>query len=124
MLSRVRPGEPAHDRERFPFAWEDDDTPGASVHALTQADMEAILASMPDEPDIDPPLRLPSMRRTAPARRRRQAFGTPGASAQAEHQRRRQVEHAAWARSRPLRVAAVVPLTRSGPFHRRLRSGS
>ncbi len=99
-----------HDQERFPLAWEDDDTPGLSVHALTQADMEAILASMPDEPDTDPPLRLPSIsaRRQAPPRRRRQAFGTPGASAEAEYQRRRQVEHAAWARTQPLRVVIMV----------------
>jgi hypothetical protein len=100
---------PDNDRERLPFPWEDDDTPGLSVHALTQEDMEAILASMPDEPDTDPPLRLtPPSRRRAPARRRRQAFGTPGASAQAEYRRRRQVEHAAWARTRLLRVAAVA----------------
>jgi hypothetical protein len=101
---------PDHDRERFPVPWEDDDTPGLSIHALTQADMAAILARMPDEPDTDPPLRLPSMsrRRQAPARRRRQAFGTPGASAEAEYRRRRQVEHAAWVRTLPLRVAAVA----------------
>jgi hypothetical protein len=101
---------PDHERERFPLAWEDDDTPGLSIHALTQADMEAILASMPDEPDTDPPLRLPSMhaRGVAPARRRRRALGTPGASAQAEYQRRRELEHAAWARTLPLRIAATV----------------
>jgi Nuclease-related domain len=101
---------PDHERERFPVPWEDDDTPGLSVHALTQADMESILASMPDEPDTDPPLRLPSTsrRRQAPGQRRRQAFGTPGASAEAEYRRRRQVEYAAWARTLPPRVAAVV----------------
>jgi Nuclease-related domain len=107
MASSPHP-HPDNERERFPLAWEDDDTPGLSVHALTQADMEAILAQMPDEPNTDPPLRLPSTRRAAPARRRRQALGTPGASAEAEYQHRRAIEHAAWARSRPLRVAAVV----------------
>src|SRR5207247_3539258 len=62
------------------------------------------------EPATAPPLRLPSMsrRRHAPARRRRQAFGTPGASAETEYRRRRQVEYTAWARPRPLRVAAVA----------------
>jgi hypothetical protein len=101
---------PDHERERFPVPWEDDDTPGLSAYALTQEDMEAILAQMPDEPDTEPPIRLPSRRRAAPAprRRRRQAFGTPGASAQAEYQRRRQVEYAAWARILPLRLAAVA----------------
>jgi hypothetical protein len=100
---------PDNERERFPVAWEDDDTPGLSVHALTREDIEAILASMPDEPDPEPPLRLPSLRRAAAARRReRRAYGTPGGTAQAEYQRRRQVEHAAWARTRPLRLAATV----------------
>jgi hypothetical protein len=70
--------------------------------------MEAILAQLPDEPDTDPPLRLPSTRRAAAARRHRRALGTPGASAQAEYQRRRAIEHAAWARTLPLRLAATV----------------
>jgi hypothetical protein len=101
---------PDNERERFPVPWEDDDTPGLSVHELTQADMEAILASMPDEPNTERPIRLASRRGTVPAprRRRRRAYGTPGASAQAEYQRRRQVEHAAWAHTRPLRLAATA----------------
>jgi hypothetical protein len=100
---------PDHDWERFPLAREDDDTPGLSIHPLTADDMEAILATMPDEPDSEPPLRLPSLRRAAAARRRdRRALGTPGASAQAEYQRRRQAEYAAWARTRPLRIAVTV----------------
>jgi hypothetical protein len=100
---------PDHERERFPLPWEDDDAPGLSVHALSRQDAEAILASMPDEPDDEPPLRLPSRQRAAAARhRQRRALGTPGASAQAEHQRRRQVEHAAWARTLPLRITATV----------------
>jgi Nuclease-related domain len=100
---------PDNERERFPVPWEDDDAPGLSVHALTRADAEAILASMPDEPDAGPPLRLPSLRKAAAARRRaRQALGTPGASAQAEYQRRRAAEHAAWAHTLPLRIAAMA----------------
>jgi hypothetical protein len=99
---------PDNERERFPLPWEDDDAPGLSVHALTREDMEAILASMPDRADDEPPLRLPSLRKAAAARRNRRALGTPGASAQAEYQRRRQVEHTAWARTLPLRVAATV----------------
>jgi hypothetical protein len=96
-----------NERERFPLPWEDDDAPGLSVHALTREDAEAILASMPDEPDDEPPLRLPSLRKAAAARRARRSYGTPGASAEAEYQRRRQAEHAAWARTRPLRLAAT-----------------
>ncbi|HEY2960412.1 MAG TPA: hypothetical protein VGM21_19745, partial [Actinomycetota bacterium] len=90
-MARSHP-HPDNERERFPVGWEDDDTPGLSVHALTREDMEAILAQMPDEPDDEPPIRLASRRRPAPPRRyRRQAYGTPGASAEAEYQRRRQV---------------------------------
>jgi hypothetical protein len=100
-MARSHP-HPDNERERFPLPWEDDDTPGVSVHALTRADVEAILAQMPDEPDTDPPLRLPSLRRAAAARQDRRALGTPGASAQAEYRRRRQVEYAAWARTLPL----------------------
>jgi hypothetical protein len=100
--------QPDNERERFPLPWEDDDTPGLSVHALTREDMEAILAQMPDEPDDEPPLRLPSRRRAAAARRDRRALGTPGASAQAEYQRRRAIEHAAWGHTLPLRLAATA----------------
>jgi hypothetical protein len=100
---------PDNERERFPLPWEDDDAPGLSVHALNREDAEAILAGMPDEPDDAPPLRLPSRQRAAAARRQhRRALGTPGASAQAEYRRRRQVEYAAWARTRPLRIATTV----------------
>jgi hypothetical protein len=100
---------PDNERERFPLAWEDDDAPGLSVHALTRQDMEAILASMPDEPDDTPPLRLPSLQRAAASRRpARRSYGTPGGTAQAEYQRHRQAEHAAWARTLPLRIAACV----------------
>ncbi len=101
---------PDNERERFPLPWEDDDAPDLSIHPLTREDMEAILAQMPDEPDTERPIRLASRRRAAPAprRRRRQAYGTPGASAQAEYQRRRAVEHAAWARTLPLRLAAAA----------------
>jgi hypothetical protein len=106
-MARPHP-HPDNERERFPVTWEDDDAPGLSVHALTRQDMEAILARMPDEPDDTPPLRLPSLRKAAAARRQRRSYGTPGASAQAEYQRRRQAEYAAWARTRPLRLATTA----------------
>jgi hypothetical protein len=99
---------PDNERERFPVAWEDDDAPGLSVHALTREDAEAILASMPDEPDDEPPLRLPSLQRAAARRLERRSYGTPGASAQAEYQRHCAAEHAAWARTRPLRTATTM----------------
>jgi hypothetical protein len=106
-MARSHP-HPDHEQERFPHAWEDDDAPGLSVHPLTRADAQAILASMPDEPDDTPPLRLPSLRKAAATRRERRSDGTPGATAQAEYQRRRAAEHAAWARTRPPRIAATV----------------
>jgi hypothetical protein len=107
-MARSHP-HPDDERERFPVAWEDDEAAGLPVHPLSREDMEAILASVPDEPDEDPPLRLPSLRKAAAARRRqRRALGVPGASAQAEYQRRRQVEYAAWARTLPLRIAATA----------------
>jgi hypothetical protein len=104
---------PDHDREQFPVPWEDDDTPGVSIHPLTQADVEAILAYLHGAPDPDRPLRRgpaptsPPTPRPTPARRRR-PVGTPGASAEAHYRRRRDHEHAAWARTLPLRVAATV----------------
>jgi hypothetical protein len=73
--------------------------------------MEAILAHLPGEPDDAAARSTPTgqpARRTAPARGRRRALGTPGASAQAQYHRCREVEHAAWARTQPLRVAAAV----------------
>jgi hypothetical protein len=107
-MARSHP-HPDNERRRFPLPWEDDDAPGLSVHALTREDAEAILASMPDDSDDEPPLRLPSPQRAAAARRpARRSYGTPGATAQAEYQRRRQAEHAAWAHTRPLRLAATA----------------
>jgi hypothetical protein len=107
-MARPNPHPDNEQRERFPLPWEDDDAPGLSIHPLTREDMEAILASMPDEPDPEPPLRLPSLQRAAARRSQRRAYGTPGASAQAQYQRRRAAEHAAWARTRHLRIAATV----------------
>jgi hypothetical protein len=109
-MASPHPHDP--DDRPFPLAWEDDDTPGLSVHPLTAADAEAILAHLPGEPDPDRPLRrTPSparSRRPTPARRRRQALGTPGASAQAEYQRRRAREHTTWAATLPWRLAATL----------------
>jgi hypothetical protein len=105
---------PDPDREAsFPVPWEDDDTPGLSIHPLGQADLNAILAHLRGRPDPDRPVQLgpspasPPPPRPAPARRR-QPVGTPGASAEAQYRRRRDREHAAWARTLPLRVAAAA----------------
>jgi hypothetical protein len=94
----------------FPLAWEDDDTPGLSVHPLTQTDLDAILAHLRGQPDPNRPVQPgpPPASPPAPARHRRRPQGTPGASAEAQYRRRREVEHAAWTRTLPLRVAATA----------------
>jgi hypothetical protein len=112
-----------HDPEErpFPVAWEDDDTPGVSIHPLGQADVEAILAhfaDLPDDPGFQlhsppagPPTRrdreVPSTARSAAGRNARGRGGRPGGSAQAEYQRRRAREHTAWAATLPWRIAAT-----------------
>jgi hypothetical protein len=113
---------PDHDRERFPLPWEDDDTPGLSIHPLTQADVDAILAHLGDIPDDDPGVRLDpapagrsrrhgvasSTTRPAAGRGARELGGRPGGSAQAEYQRRRARDHTAWAHTLPWRLAATL----------------
>jgi hypothetical protein len=112
-----------HDRERFPLPWEDDDTPGLSIHPLTQADVDTILAHFADLPDDDPGIHLDpapasqprrprapasTTRPAATSREARGRAGQPGGSAQAEYQRRRARDHTAWAHTRPWRVAALL----------------
>jgi hypothetical protein len=114
---------PDHDRERFPLAWEDDDTPGLSIHPLTQADVDAILAHLGDIPDDDPGFHLdpaPTSRpargahvaasttRPATSREARGRAGRPGGSAQAQYQRHRAHEHATWAHTLLWRLAATL----------------
>jgi hypothetical protein len=109
------------DRERFPVPWEDDDTPGVSIHPLGQADVEAILthfADLDDDPGfhLDPaPTSQPrrpgvaaSATRPAAGRDVRSRAGRPGGSAQAEYQRRRADEHTTWAHTLPWRIAALL----------------
>jgi Nuclease-related domain len=114
---------PDPEERPFPVAWEDDDTPGVSIHPLSDADIEAILAHLAEEPDDDPGFQLPprpsprprqpgrpapAARPAADSRRDRRPGGRPGGSAQAEYQRRRAREHTAWARTLPWRVAAAL----------------
>src|SRR6266581_1140977 len=108
----------------FPVPWEDDDTPGVSIHPLSHADIEAILAHMAEVPDPNrrfppgPPPRsrarrdahpAPSTARTAPTvSNDHSPAGRPGGSAQAEYQRRRAVEHTTWTRTLPWRAPATL----------------
>jgi hypothetical protein len=110
----------------FPLPWEDDDTPGVSIHPLTQADVEAILADIPnDDPGfhLDPaPTGRPTHGARVPLSSTRPAAGRdargrgerPGGSAQAEYQRRRARDHTAWARTLPWRIAALLGASLAG----------
>jgi Nuclease-related domain len=87
----------------WPF---DDDRPSGSVRPLSQADLQAILAHLGDDPDEL--LAGTSTDRPVVAVRVRASVGRPGGSAQATWRRLRAAEWAAWTRSLPWRVAATV----------------
>src|SRR5215217_3531801 len=83
----------------------DDRPPGVSIRPLHHADLAALL----DHLDHDPGDTLTSgMPAPVLAMRVRAGVGRPGASAHAEHQRRRATERAAWAHSLPWRIGAVL----------------
>jgi hypothetical protein len=89
---------------RFPS--DDEDRPSGSVQPLRQADLQAILAHLGDDPDellagtgADWPV---------VAVRVRASVGRPGGSAQARWRRLRAAEWAAWTRTLPRRVAATL----------------
>jgi hypothetical protein len=95
---------------RFPF--DDDDRPSGSVQPLRQADLQAILAHLGDDPDGlltgtigDPPVVAVRVRATV---------GRPGGSPQARWRRMRAAEWAAWTRTLPWRVAAVLGIGAGG----------
>jgi hypothetical protein len=96
-----------------PFPWddEDDDQPGVSIRPLSQADLDQILAHLEHDQDLEPkpPPRFRSAARPAATSRPMPlGSGRPGGSAQAEYQRRRAAELAAWARTLLWRVAALL----------------
>jgi hypothetical protein len=106
-----------------PFPWddEDDDQPGVSIRPLSHADLDRFLAHLKHDQDQQS-TPLPSARRTRPAARPAASSnrpmpgepGRPGASAQAEYQRRRTAELAAWTRTLPWRVAATLAAGTAG----------
>jgi len=89
---------------RFPF--DDDDRPSGSVQPLSQADLQAILAHLGDDPDEL--LAGTSVDQPVVAVRVRASVGGPGGSAQARWRRLRADEWAAWTRTLPWRVAAAL----------------
>jgi Nuclease-related domain len=95
---------------RFPF--DDDDRPSGSVRPLSQADLQAILAHLGDDPDQL--LADTSADRPVVTVRVRTTVGQPGGSAQARWRRMRAAEWAAWTRTLPWRVAATAGIGAGG----------
>ena len=89
-----------------PWPFDDEDRPSGSVRPLSQADLQAILAHLEDDPDQL--LAGTSVDRPVVAVRVRASVGCPGASAQARWWRLRAAEWAAWTRTLPWRVAAAL----------------
>jgi hypothetical protein len=99
---------PTH--HRFPF--DDDDRSSGSVRPLSQADLQAILAHLDDDPDQL--LAGTGADRPVVAVRVRASVGRPGGSAQARWRRLQAAEWAAWTRTLPGRVAAILGIGAGG----------
>jgi len=97
-----------------PRSWpfDDDDRPSGSVRPLSQADLQAILAHLTDDPDEL--LAGTHVDRPVVAVRVRATVGRPGGSAQATWRRERAAEWAAWTRSLPWRAAATLGIGAAG----------
>ena len=89
-----------------PWPFDDDDRPSGSVRPLTQADLQAILAHLGDDPDQL--LAGTGADRPVVAVRVRASVGRPGGSAQARWRQMRAAEWAAWTRTLLWRVVAVL----------------
>jgi Nuclease-related domain len=95
----------------WPFD-DDDDRPSGSVRPLSQADLQAILAHLGDDPDQL--LAGTIGDRPVVAVRVRASVGRPGGSAQATWQRLRAAEWAVWTGTVPWRVAVILAVTTVG----------
>jgi len=95
-----------------PWPFDDEDRPSGSVRPLSQADLQAILAHLGDDPDQ----LLASTNTGFPvvAMRVRASVGRPGGSAQARWRQERAAEWAVWTRSLPWRVAATLGVGAGG----------
>jgi Nuclease-related domain len=89
-----------------PWPFDDEDRPSGSVRPLSQADLQAILAHLTDDPEEL--LAGTDADRSVVAVRVRATVGRPGGSAQARWRRLRLAEWAAWIRTLPWRVAATL----------------
>jgi hypothetical protein len=100
----------------WPF--NDDDRPSGSVRPLSQADLQAILAHLGDDPDEL--LAGTGADRPVVAVRVRATVGRPGGSAQARWRQLRAAEWAAWTRALPWRVAVILAVATVGGLLGRL----
>jgi hypothetical protein len=95
-----------------PWPFDDEDRPSGSVRPLSQADLQAILAHLADDPDEL--LARTGADQPVVAVRVRASVGRPGGSAQVQWRRTRAVEWAAWTRTLPWRVAALLGIAVGG----------
>jgi hypothetical protein len=93
----------------WPF---DDDRPSGSVQPLRQADLQAILAHLGDDPEEL--LASTIGDRPVVAVRVRASVGRPGGSAQAQWRRLRAAEWTSWTRTVPWRLAAILAVATVG----------
>ena len=99
----------------IPRSWpfdDDDDRPSGSVRPLSQADLQAILAHLGDDPDEL--LAGTDVDRPVVAVQVSASVGQPGGSAQASWRRMRAAEWTTWIRTLPWRVAAIVVIGVAG----------
>jgi hypothetical protein len=95
-----------------PWPFDDEDRPSGSVQPLSQADLQAILAHLGDDPDQL--LAGTIGDRPVVAVRVRASVGRPGGSAQAQWRRARAAEWTAWTRTLPWRAAATLGIGAAG----------
>jgi hypothetical protein len=95
-----------------PWPFDDDHRPSGSVRPLSQADLHAILAHLPNNPDEL--LVSTGADRPVVAVRVRATVGRPGGSAQAAWRRARAADWAAWIQTLPWRVAAILAIGAGG----------
>jgi hypothetical protein len=95
-----------------PWPFDDEDRPSGSVRPLSQADLQAILAHLSDDPEEL--LASTSADRPVVAVRVRATVGRPGGSAQARGRRMRAAEWAVWVRTLPWRIAVILGIGAGG----------
>src|SRR5215217_2249350 len=95
-----------------PWPFDDEDRPSGSVRPLSQADLQAIMAHLGDDPDQL--LAGTGADRPVVAARVRASVGQPGGSAEVTWRRTRAAEWAAWTRTLPWRAAVTLGIAVGG----------